>query len=204
MQNEIESTEYLDRQRRGRLMLLCMLIFFITPIITVIAMYKLDWRPKGKSIGELVTPAKLLAINSALITGDGSVAQPDLWKDKWSMVYVAASCETTCKDKLHIMRQLHVSLYKEIPRMQRVFITTSREIGELKQLYPEMLILNQPADEITALSNQFNINGEPAISSDRIYLVDPLGHLMMSYTPTIEPALIRKDITRLMKYSWAG
>jgi len=204
MQNEVENTEYLDRQRRGRLMLLCMLIFFITPIVAVIVMYKLDWRPKGESIGELVTPARLLAINSALITSDGSVAQPDLWKDKWSMVYVAANCEATCNDKLHTMRQLHVSLYKEMPRMQRVLITTTREIAELKQRYPDMLILNQPTLEITALSDQFNINGESAISSDRIYLVDPLGNLMMSYTPATAPALIRKDITRLMKYSWAG
>ena len=185
-------------------MLLCMLIFFITPIVAVIVMYKLDWRPKGESIGELVTPARLLAINSALITSDGSVAQPDLWKDKWSMVYVAANCEATCNDKLHTMRQLHVSLYKEMPRMQRVLITTTREISELKQRYPDMLILNQPTLEITALSDQFNINGESAISSDRIYLVDPLGNLMMSYTPATAPALIRKDITRLMKYSWAG
>lgn len=204
MQIDVESTEYLDRQRRGRLMLLCMLIFFITPLIAVIAMYKLDWRPKGESIGELVTPAKLLTIDSALITSDGSVAQPDLWKDKWSMVYVAANCEETCKNKLHIMRQIHVSLYKEIARMQRVLITTSREVTESKRDYPDMLILNQPTTEITVLSDQFNINNEPSINSDRIYLVDPLGNLMMSYTPATAPALIRKDITRLMKYSWAG
>ena len=204
MQNVVENSEYLDQQRRGRLMLLCMLIFFITPIIVVIAMYKLDWRPKGESIGELVTPAKLLTMNNALITSDGTVAQPDLWKEKWSMVYVAASCETACKDKLHIMRQLHTSLYKEIPRMQRVLITTSIEVDELKQNYPEMVILNRPTAGITELSDQFNISGESSISSDRIYLVDPLGHLMMSYTPATAPALIRKDITRLMKYSWAG
>ena len=170
MQIDVESTEYLDRQRRGRLMLLCMLIFFITPLIAVIAMYKLDWRPKGESIGELVTPAKLLTIDSALITSDGSVAQPDLWKDKWSMVYVAANCEETCKNKLHIMRQIHVSLYKEIARMQRVLITTSREVTESKRDYPDMLILNQPTTEITVLSDQFNINNEPSINSDRIYL----------------------------------
>lgn len=204
MQNEAVNTEYLERQRKGRLMLLSMLVFFITPIIAVIAMYKLDWRPRGESIGDLVTPAKLISINSALMTSDGSVAQPDLWKEKWSMVYVAADCESACENRLHTMRQLHVSLYKEIPRMQRILITTSNQVAVLKQRYPEMMILNQPSPEISMLSEQFNINGEPSISADRIYLIDPLGHLMMSYRPSIEPALIRKDITRLMKYSWAG
>jgi len=204
MQNETENSEYLDRQRRGRLVFLSMLIFFVTPIVAVIAMYKLDWKPKGESIGELVTPAKLLTMDKPILTGEGTVAPANLWKEKWSMVYVTATCEDACKNKLHIMRQLHVSLYKEIPRMQRVLITTSSNVAELKQIYPDMLILNQPTVEINAIGNQFNIKNEQSISANRIYLVDPLGHLMMSYTPTTDPALIRKDITRLMKYSWAG
>lgn len=204
MQIDVESSEYLEQQRRGRLMLLCMLIFFVTPIIAVIAMYKMDWRPKGESIGELVVPARLLTMNYVLMSSDGSVVQPDLWKDKWSMVYIAGNCEAICKNKLHDMRQLHVSLYKEIPRMQRVLITTSQDVMQLKQDYPDMLVLNQPATEITALSDQFNVNNESSMSADRVYLVDPLGHFMMSYAPATDPALIRKDITRLMRYSWAG
>lgn len=205
MQNEVENTEYLGRQRRGRLVFLSMLIFFMTPIVAVIAMYKLDWKPKGESIGELVTPAKLLTMDNPIITSEGSIAPASLWKEKWSMVYVTASCEDTCKNKLHTMRQLHVSLYKEIPRMQRVLISTSNNnVAELKQIYPDMLVLNQPTVGINALGNQFNIENEQSITANRIYLVDPLGHLMMSYAPTTDPALIRKDITRLMKYSWAG
>lgn len=204
MQTEVENKEYLERQRRGRLMLLTMLIFFITPIIAVIAMYKLDWRPKGESIGELVIPARLLTMNYAFMSSDGSVVKPDLWKDKWSMIYIAGNCENKCKTKLHNMRQLHISLYKEIPRMQRVFITTSQDVQQFAQDYPDMLILNQPGTEITTLSDQFNINNESSIGADRIYLVDPLGHFMMSYAPATDPALIRKDVTRLMRYSWAG
>ena len=204
MQIEVENSEYLEQQRKGRLMLLCMLIFFITPIIAVIAMYKMDWRPKGESIGELVVPARQLTMNYALMSSDGSVIEPDLWKDKWSMVYIAGNCEAACKAKLHNIRQLHVSLYKEIPRMQRVLITTSQDVKQIKQDYPDMLVLNQPATEITALSDQFNVNNESSMTADRIYLVDPLGHFMMSYAPATDPALIRKDITRLMRYSWAG
>ncbi len=203
-QNKVENSEFVDRQRRGRLMLISMLIFFVTPIIAVLAMYQLDWRPKGESIGELIKPAKLLSINKVFLTSDDPTTPPDLWKEKWNMVYVATNCETKCNDKLHTMRQLHVSLYKEIPRMQRVLITTTSDVSELKQRYPDMMILNQPLAEITALSNQFDVNNEQSSSSNRIYLVDPLGHLMMSYPPATDPALIRKDITRLMRYSWAG
>jgi len=204
MQIEVENKEYLERQRKGRMMLLSMLIFFITPIIAVVGMYKLDWRPKGESIGELAVPAKLLTMNYALMSSDGSVVKPDVWKDKWSMVYIADNCEKQCHDKLHNMRQLHTSLYKEIPRMQRVFITTSQDVTLIKQDYPDMLIINQPSTEIPALSDQFNLNNETSLRANRTYLVDPLGHFMMSYAPDTDPALIRKDVIRLMKYSWAG
>lgn len=204
MQIEVENTEFLERQRRGRLILLCMLIFFITPIIAVVAMYKMDWRPKGDSIGELVVPARLLTMNYALMSSDNGTINPDLWKDKWSMVYIADDCAEQCKEKLHQMRQLHISLYKEIPRMQRVFITTSKQVDQLKQDYPNMLIMNQPASGISALSGQFNVSNESSMTANRIYLVDPLGHFMMSYAPHTKPALMRKDVIRLMKYSWAG
>lgn len=201
---ETNNTEYLDQQRRGRLILLCMLIFFITPIIAVVAMYKLDWRPKGESIGELVTPAKALTMQQPLVSSDGNVASINLLKDKWSMVYMTADCDAQCKDKLHQMRQLHVSLYKEIPRMQRLLFTTVSDVTEIKQNYPDLLILNQPKTDIISFSEQFNIHNETSMTAGRIYLIDPLGHLIMSYSASTSPALVRKDITRLMKYSWTG
>lgn len=200
----IESTEYLHQQRRGRLILICMLIFFITPIIAVIAMYKLDWRPKGESVGELVTPPKAIAINPALTHSNDTKVSLSQLKDKWSMIYVTAECDMQCKNKLHQMRQLHVSLYKEIPRMQRVLITTSQDVADIANNYPELIIINQPSDAVLAFSQQFNIGSESAINSHRIYLSDPLGQLIMSYQTSTSPALVRKDITRLMKYSWTG
>ena len=201
---ETSNIEYIDQRRRGRLILLCMLIFFITPVIAVIAMYKLDWRPKGESIGELVTPAKALTMNQSLIDSNGTVVTIDRLKEKWSMVYITADCDTQCKDKLHQMRQLHVSLYKEIPRMQRILLTTASEVTEIKQNYPDLSIVNQPRADVISFSEQFNIHDESSISAGRIYLIDPLGHLIMSYSASTSPALVRKDITRLMKYSWTG
>ncbi len=200
----IESTEYLNQQRRGRLTLLCMLIFFVIPIIAVIAMYKLDWRPKGESVGELVAPPRALSISQTLINSNGTKVSTRLLKDKWSMIYVTTDCDLQCKNKLHQMRQLHVSLYKEIPRMQRVLITNSPDVADIARNYPELLIINQPADDVIELSKQFNIANESAINTNRIYLSDPLGQLIMSYHASTSPALVRKDITRLMKYSWTG
>lgn len=204
MQNEVENNLDLTRQRKGRLVVLSMLIFFLAPIAAVILMYKLDWRPQGKSVGELVTPAQLLKMPNSLKLSDGKVLGPDFWADKWSMVYVTEGCDNVCKTKLHNMRQIHVSLYKEIPRMQRVLITTQTNVEELKQTHPELFILNENQQSLDLLSVQFSGNVSSASQAGRIYLVDPRGFYMMRYASNVDPAMIRKDIVRLMKYSWAG
>jgi len=48
------------------------------------------------------------------------------------------------------------------------------------------------------------MNDEVVSSSNRLYLVDPLGHLMMSYQAHLPLAAVRKDVTRLLRFSWAG
>lgn len=201
MQNEVKID--VEQQRRGRMIFLMMAIFFIVPIVVVVTMIKMDWRPGGQSLGELVQPARLLSADAQLLDVKGA-AQPKFWGDKWNMVFVANTCEQVCLNKLHDMRQIHVSTYKDIIRVQRVLITHQADISAIQTMYPDMLILNQPTGSIDALAEQFNIQAEDARIANRIYFVDPLGHLMMSYTPATPAANIRKDLVRLLKFSWAG
>lgn len=193
-----------EMQRKGRKVFLLMLIFFIVPIIVVMMMYKLNWTPSGASIGELVTPARLL--NNPVDIQDSATEElkPEFWQDKWSIVFVAETCEKTCLAKLHDMRQLHVSLYKDITRAQRVLITNTHDVTKMISDYPDLIIINQPAMSVAKLSLQFDINHESATTANRLYLVDPLGHLMMSYLPSVPLADVRKDVSRLLRYSWAG
>ena len=53
--------------------------------------------------------------------------------------------------------------------------------------------------------SQFQLNdGESVAASGRVYLVDPLGNLMMSYESNAEPGGIVKDLELLLKTSaWA-
>jgi hypothetical protein len=38
----------------------------------------------------------------------------------------------------------------------------------------------------------------------RVYLVDPLGNLMMSYPADMNPKGMQTDLKKLLKNSWAG
>ena len=194
-----------EQQKKGRLVVISIVIFFLVPILVVVLMYKFNWKPStGACLGQLVTPARLINMPSGLKHSDGQTVAADFWKDKWSIVYVAAKCEQACAAKLHDMRQIHVSLYKEMPRAQRVLITEQLDNAKYKKMYPELFIIDQPATSLTNLATQFNIGAESAVSSDRIFLVDPLGQIMMSYPFSSLAKDIRKDISQLLRYSWAG
>ena len=203
MQNEDQLTE-LVKQRKGRMVFMLMVIFFVVPIFVVLLMYKLNWKPSGTSLGELVSPPRHLTVPIGLKDSDGVLIPSGLWNDKWSIVYITGTCEKTCWNRLRDMRQLHVSLYKDIPRAQRVLITTSLDVTSIKRDFPDLIIINTPLINMPELSKQFNTNGEDLLLSNRFYLVDSLGYLMMTYKPSLPLSDVRKDITHLLRYSWAG
>jgi cytochrome oxidase Cu insertion factor (SCO1/SenC/PrrC family) len=201
MQNNLE----LDtaQQRKGRIIFLMMAIFFIIPILVVVLMFKFDWKPSGQSKGELINPPRQIDATLVLNDHKGNPSQK-FWNEKWNMVFVAEKCEAICMAKLHDMRQIHVSTYKDMLRVQRVLITKQANVEHVLARYPDILVINQPEKNIDDLARYFDIGSEYALVSNRTYLVDPLGHVMMSYHQGMLAADIRKDLTRLLKFSWAG
>jgi len=192
------------QQRKGRMVFLLMIIFFIVPIIVVVMMYKYNWKPSGESLGELIKPPREIRSPEHTLNSEAKPLPPLLWKEKWSIIYIADSCAATCMQKLSDMRQLHVSLYKDIPRVQRVLITSTQDTTTIKQSFPDLIVINQPNASIHDLAAQFKVEEENPTMSNRIYLADPLGFLMMSYPQQTPLANVRKDVARLLKYSWAG
>lgn len=203
MQTEKQLTE-LEMQRKGRKVFMLLVVFFVVPIIVVILMYKFNWKPIGNSLGELVNPPHLINSSTELTDNRNLTLSDQFWKTKWSIVYVSDECEQTCLDKLRNLRQLHVSLYKDIERAQRILITNMQDVAKIQQDYPDLIIINKPQASVLNLAKEFQINAENPMASNRIYLVDSLGYLMMSYPQTTPLADVRKDVSRLLRYSWAG
>jgi len=201
--NDSEKTQ----QTKGRLVLLALVVFFAAPLFLVMAMYRFDWHPKGQSYGDLiepVVPIKLTEVFKDVKVADTTVESKLLWHDKWSAVILADKCEAVCQTRLHDARQIHASLEKDMNRLQRILITNQQDLGDLQKQYPDLIILNQPSADVAALAKQFDVNGVSAYTSERVYMVDPLGNLMLSYSNQVKPVEMRKDWVRLLKYSWAG
>lgn len=180
-------------------MLMLLLAIFAAPFLIVMAMYHFEWRPGGTSHGVLIAPPRALA-NGTLPQVDGGMFPHTRWVGKWTLVHVGAeNCPRDCLARLHEMRQVHASMNKEIDRLQRVLLLPegiTRDVARaLHAQYPDLIMLAGPG--VAAFARQFS---PPAA----LYLVDPLGNLMMYYPDVYEPQGLRNDLTRLLKYSWAG
>ena len=203
-ENQLLNAAKQPNRPKGRWMLLLLFIFFAAPLVIVVVMHKLDWHPSGASRGHMVMPAQPVAMPEGVRDSEDHLMQPEFWKEKWSMVYIARECDAVCADRLHEMRQIHMSLAKHIPRVQRVLITGSADVSALKQKYPDLVVLNQPSAQHAELMQQFDLPQAPAAGAQRVYFVDPLSYLMMSYPVNTAAADIRKDLGRLLAYAWAG
>lgn len=190
-------------RRRGRRLLLLLVALFALPLLIVVAMYKFDWQPGGASHGQLISPPQPLH-SPELQTLQGKQFGAEQWKGKWSLVYVARhGCDAACVAQLHDLRQIHVSLNKEIGRVQRVLLIMSDgkgpRLAEIQGQYPDLAIL-VTGPEAERLTAQF----DAAVPAANVYLVDPLGNLMMRYPQGYQPKGMRKDLMRLLTYSWVG
>ena len=148
-----------------------------------------------------------LAINETfdkLIIFKNENSDRKLFDERWSFVYLTDKCGTACENRLHDLRQIHASFQKDIPRIQRVLITSDKNINKIQEKYPDLIILNKPLEDVSKLALQFDRPSYKAIDSGNVYVVDPMSNLMMVYSNKIKSQEIRKDIVRLLKYSWAG
>lgn len=209
---EMESAKLRDK---GRWQLLGLLAFFSCPILLVLMMVKFDWHPAIKTHGHLLSPAINIKLPDRLLDADLSATSElqtktlthcptcGFWHNKWSMVIVADACTAPCQTQLANIRQLHASLAKDIERMQRVLILGSDDVTDLRKQFPDLRIVQLEEPASIELRQQFYAT-TPKMSQGNIYLVDPQGQLVMVFPEDLSPRLIRKDITRLLRYAWAG
>ncbi|SDK59507.1 hypothetical protein SAMN05192566_1812 [Methylophilus rhizosphaerae] len=191
------------QQRKGRMIFLLLAIFFIVPLLVVIAMIKLDWRPVGKSYGQLIHPPVSIA-STTHWESDRHEAMPAFWQDKWNIVLIARECDASCMQRLYDLRQIYVSLYKDMIRVQRVLITQQADTRPIRERYPDLLIINGEATQIADLGRLLSGGGQNTLDAQRVYFIDPLGNIMMQYSLEQEAKWIRKDLMKLLKASWAG
>jgi hypothetical protein len=195
-----------DPRARGRRTLLIVAAIFFVPVIVAFTLYYGElWRPSGSSSkGQLITPARPLEV-AGLRQTDGTPAVPGVFADKWTLIYIGdGACDADCRNALVYGRQSRLALNNEMTRVQRVFLATANCCAGdyLAAEHPGLIALDASSPDAAKLLDQF-----PAERSQSLFIVDPLGNLMMRH-PAGAANQTRKDLLsdlkKLLKLSHIG
>ena len=183
--------------KKNRRTLILLFVLLCGPIIASYALYFSGIRPGGTvNYGELlqVKPLAGTALNQA----DQTIFRIRDLRGRWVLAMVdSGKCDDECQKKLYYMRQVRLTQHKEKDRLERLWLIDDGEIPA-----PELLTDFDGTVVINAKSSDL-LSEIPAVASqhDHIYLIDPIGNLMMRFPKNPDPAQMAKDIKRLLKVS---
>lgn len=193
-----------DQQRKGRWRLFAVIAICASPLIASYLTYYVI-KPEGRTnYGALIDP-RAHPIPAALGTTllDGKRAALEDYKGKWIMLQVGeADCQNPCQKRLHDMRQLRLAQGKEMDRIERVWLVTDDKPLEtmLMREYDGTHILRARPDAVKSW-----LPAESGTTpADHVYMIDPLGNLMMRFPKDADPNKMKKDIAKLLKASRIG
>ena len=183
------------QDRRRRRVLIGLALIFFAPLGLAFYMYygHVGWHPGGRvNTGVLIEPARPLpALN--------------LLKGKWTLLLVeSGACTDACRARLYDTRQVRLALDRDMKRVQRAFIAEGGccDAEFLHDQHPDLITI--PAAAAAPLLALLPQEGAGPDRVPHVYLIDPLGNLMMFYAPDAKPKGMLEDLKRLLRLSSIG
>jgi cytochrome oxidase Cu insertion factor (SCO1/SenC/PrrC family) len=171
----------------------------IAPFVASFTAYYF-YQPEGRvNYGELMADKQLP--DAALKLVDGSVFSLAQLRGKWLFVTVDdAACDAYCEKKLWQIRQVRKTQGKYPERIERVWLITGggQPAPRLRTEYEGTWLVEAAG---SAVLNALPYTGT---RSDHIYLVDPLGNLVLRYPRDADPSRMKNDLNRLLRVSRIG
>jgi hypothetical protein len=135
-----------------------------------------------------------------------AATSPGFLKGKWTLLYLGAgACSAGCRTDLYNTRQVRAALGADRERVQRVFLAAGAccDLDWLHTQQPDLITVqaNVAAAPLTAILQHA---GPSAAAADRVYLIDPLGNLMMFYAADARPKGMLEDLKKLLRLSHVG
>jgi peroxiredoxin len=197
--------------KRSRRTMWLVLLVCAAPIIASYLAFYVIKPEKRNNYGGFID-ARTHPIPAALHTAtlDGKPQPLEAFKGKWVMLMAApADCPDACQKQLFALRQLRTMQGKEMNRIERVWLITDREPLDtfvIREYDGTHMLRADPQ----AVAAWLPVEAGTGIT-DHIYLIDPLGHLMMVFPKDPNPAKtylhmqkVYKDINKLLKASAIG
>ena len=197
-----EAGEAQRRTARGRRWLFVVFAVCAAPVLASYFTYYVVRPQSHRSYGELVEPQRPLPAIAAT-TQDGGREPLTALKGQWLLISVAGgNCAAACEKHLYLQRQLRESLGKDKDRMDWVWLV-SDDAPVRPALLPALAhatVLRVPAAQLAGW-----LAAAPGRRlEEHLFVVDPLGNLMMRFPATLDAATAqqaKRDLDRLMRAS---
>lgn len=175
--------------RRNRMLLVGLFAIAIVPLFGAFWLYESSrsGKPWGTTNrGELLSPIVSVG-DLQLIARD---AKSSMHNGHWWLVTVARDgCAADCEAAIHQLRQLHILLGRDASRVERALVELGGASLEpsLSQ-YPELA----------------HFSGDRDVLRPGVYIVDPLGNVVLRYDYTDAGKPVLQDLKQLLKVSHIG
>ena len=213
--NAAETAANPKQIRNARIKLVLLFLLFASPVVASYLTYYVI-QPQGRTnYGELIVPQRPIVQlrfappapqvpqvpqvhQSPQSAGRSGELDAPSFKGKWLMVTALTRAElVSLERRLYLMRQVRLTTGKDMDRIERALVLLDDSV-------PATTVIEQHAGlnlvrlPVTDWRDTFRSG------SDRIYLVDPLGNLMLVFPFDPDPSKMKKDIAKLLRASRIG
>jgi len=194
---------------KGKKSFLWLIAVFVAPILLGTLLFfnleRLGFKKGSVNYGTLIQPAFPAQIHD-LMQADKKAARENTLAKKWTLLYIEKNnCDSFCQERLLLIKRIRLLMNEQMRRVRTVFVsnpTVSRSISTKDN--PDLVLATIAQAPSTSTSSVF-LKQFPQLTKKPIYLLDPLGNLMMYY-PQVKPNAKKmiKDLKKLLKYSHLG
>lgn len=182
----------------------------LAPIVAAfVVYYNPQWWPdEASNYGTLLQPQRPAPepAELALATLDGRPFDLRSLRGKWVLMSAdQAECPESCARKLFVARNSHASQGKNVDRVARVwFITDDAPVPDkVLEAYKGTVMVRVRPEQLSRflLANEA---ADAAALRAPIWLMDPLGNLMLQFPAEADGVQVRKDLSKLLYNSRIG
>lgn len=184
-----------NAQTRGKRILVLLAAVCIAPVLASYAAYYLFPRGAHVNYGTLLPTAPAPAIEG--VRADGGAFHLSDLRGRWVLLVAdAGRCGAACERMLYATRQARTMQGKEQDRIVRVRLATGdgSPSEEILAQHPGLVVVRVSAGALASLS----------AARRGIFIVDPLGNLVLSYPGDPDIKGLANDLTRLLRASRIG
>ena len=179
---------------RGRLQLVALAVVFLGPLLAAIVMYTTGigglTGDSRVNYGTLLDPP--VSLDARLHFDSGT-------RGRWTLMVLAPQCGDSCLAALTDLRQIRLATGREIERIERLLVSDQAPAPAVLTEHPGLRVSTPQSAVGAQLASAL-----APLATEHIYIMDPVGNVILRYSLAPERKPFLKDLRKLLKLSRIG